>query len=595
MKKIHKLFLLPLVAVMTVACEDLEDRGYYGKEKTNTNEAVTATEMSCIDYIRQREDLSEMSDLFEATGVYTKMEEQGTLHTLLVVDNDHFVIDLTLNDSTFIANSHVTDIAIAPSKLNDGDRLLMWHDKYVTIAMDDSAKLGNIINHMSFNNATLSEVISAKDGYIYVISDPISTPTSLQDFINNLSDDYSIFKDMVQSSGGKSFDRANSKVVGVDAQGNSIYDTVWVYTNDFFDAKDFDLSSEALKATMFYCSDAVLNEALKEADTKLRAWGMRSGSEATGDYIEGRSDSILKRWFLEAAFYKKSYSAADLTPQTVAEGGDETVNDLSSIYSRQWRTSVQELNLSDPTTLSNGVAYEVTKLTIPTNVLIYRIKEWFYYYEYCDADQKAEYFVMDNLSFSKTNIDVTAWTPLAGVWPSIEDRVLILKQKDATVSNFTFDFTPISATSAGDGTYEIAPYMVPCGTYRLAMGFKQNLNVTLNVAVYAVDGEELTLLAVSGDILTDSSVGTTYHYDRGATLNNTYPEGYNKSADGLSSKAQNYDTDGGLIISEVNVHHADESDTTPVRLLFRITAANVGSVTSYTFNHWCLRPTANNY
>jgi hypothetical protein len=110
-----------------------------------------------------------------------------------------------------------------------------------------------------------------------------------------------------------------------------------------------------------------------------------------------------------------------------------------------------------------------------------------------------------------------------------------------------------------------------------------------------VDGEELTLLAVSGDILTDSSVGTTYHYDRGATLNNTYPEGYNKSADGLSSKAQNYDTDGGLIISEVNVHHADESDTTPVRLLFRITAANVGSVTSYTFNHWCLRPTANNY
>jgi hypothetical protein len=578
----------------------LEDRGFFSQEKTNANEAVTATELSCIDYLRQREDLSEMSDLFEATGVYSKMEEQGTLHTLLVVDNDHFNVDLTLNDSTFIANSHVTDIAIAPSKLNDGDRLLMWHSKYVTIAMDDSAKAGNIIDHMYFNNATLSEVISAKDGYIYVISDPIQTPTSLQDFINNLSDDYSIFKDMVQSSGGKSFDRANSTVVGVDEQGNSIYDTVWIYTNEFFDAKDFDLSSEALKATMFYCSDAVLNDALKEADTKLRAWGMRSGSVADGDYVEGRSDSILKRWFLEAAFYKKSYSAADLTAQDVAAGGDETVNDLSSIYSRQWRTSVQQLDLDNPTELSNGLAYEVKKLTIPTNVLIYRIKEWFYYYDYCDADQKAEYFVMDNLSFNKTNVDVTAWTPWAGVWPTIEDRVLILKQKDTSVPSFTLDFTPISATAAGDGTYEIAPYMVPCGAYRLAMGFKQNLGVTLKIAVYAVDGEELTLLAESGDILTDSSVGTTYHYDRGATLSNCYPEGYDKTAASNSgsssaSKAQNYDTDGGLILSEVNVHHADETDTTPVRLLFRISAANVGSVTSYTFNHWCLRPTANNY
>jgi hypothetical protein len=601
MKYNHKLFILPLVAVMTVACEDLEDRGYFGKEKTNANEAVLATELSCVDYLRQREDLSEMSSLFEATGIYSKIAEQGTLHTILVVDNDHFNVDLeTAYDSTFLANSHVTDISIAPSKLNDGDRLLMWHDKYVTIAMDDSAKMGSIINHMLFNNASLQEVISTTDGYIYVISDPIQTPTSLQDFINNLSDDYSIFKDMVLSSGGKTFDRANSKVIGVDAQGNSIYDTVWVYTNDFFDAKDFDLSSEAIKATMFYCSDQVMNDALKEADTKLRAWGMRSGTAGEADFVEGRSDSILKRWFLESAFYNKTYSAADLTAQTVAEGGDETVNDISSIYSRQWRKSVQELDLNNPSTLSNGVAYEVTKLTIPTNVLIYRIKEWFYYYEYCDADQKAEYFAMDNLAFNKTNVDVAAWTPWEGVWPKIEDRVLILKQKDATVSSFQLDFTPISLSAGADNNYTVSPTMVPCGTYRLAMGFKQNLNVTLKVSVYAVDGEELTLLAESDDIITDSSVGTTYHYDRGATLSNCYPEGFDKTAAGNSGgtnsgKAQNYDTDGGLIISEVNVHHADEGDTTPVRLLFRISAANVGTVTSYTFNHWCLRPTANNY
>jgi hypothetical protein len=130
MKNYYKLCILSLAAVMTVACEDLEDRGYYSQAKTNVNESVTASDLSCIDYLRQREDLSEMSDLFEATGVYSKMEAQGTpLHTLLVVDNDHFALDLTLNDSTFIANSHVTDIAVTPSQLYDGDRLLMWHEK----------------------------------------------------------------------------------------------------------------------------------------------------------------------------------------------------------------------------------------------------------------------------------------------------------------------------------------------------------------------------------------------------------------------------------------------------------------------------------
>ncbi len=600
MKNYYKLCILSLAAVMTVACEDLEDRGYYSQAKTNVNESVTASDLSCIDYLRQREDLSEMSDLFEATGVYSKMEAQGTLHTLLVVDNDHFALDLTMNDSTFIANSHVTDVAVTPSQLNDGDRLLMWHEKYVTITMDAAAKdSGDIINHMYFNNAALKEVIHATDGYIYVISEPIQTPTSLQDFIDNLSDDYSIFKEMVQSSGGKTFDRTSSKVLGVDEKGNTVYDSVWVYTNDFFDAKEFDLSSEALTATMFYCSDKVLNDALKVADTKLRAWGMRSGSEATGDYVEGRSDSILKRWFLEAAFYKKSYSVADLTPRTVAAGGDETVNDLSSIYSRQWRTSVQQLDLDNATSLSNGVAYEVKELTIPTNVLIYRIKEWFYYYEYCLTEQKAEYFVMDNLSFNKINDDVALWSPWPGVWPEIKDRVLYLRTpKEMDGSTFTLDFTPLKATDAGDGNYTIAPYMVPCGTYRLAMGFKKDLNVTIKVTVYAVDGEELTLLGESNNITLGST--TDYHYDRGATLSNTYPEGYDKTAAGESGadnakKAGNYDTDGGIILSEVNIHHADEEDTTPVRILFRIQATDAIANKDYLFNHWCLRPTVNNY
>jgi hypothetical protein len=206
---------------------------------------------------------------------------------------------------------------------------------------------------------------------------------------------------------------------------------------------------------------------------------------------------------------------------------------------------------------------------------------------------------MDNLSFGKINDEQTLWSPWPGVWPEIIYRVLWLKTpSDMTGSTFTLDFTPLKATNAGDGSYLIAPYMVPCGTYRLAMGFKEKQSIKIKVAVYAVDGEELTLLGESSDI--NLNTGTTYHYDRNDKLDNTYPEGYDKTAaaatgSNYANKAGNYDTDGGPIINEVNIHHADEEDTTPVRILFRIQATDATANTSYPFYHWCLRPTANNY
>jgi hypothetical protein len=182
---------------------------------------------------------------------------------------------------------------------------------------------------MQFNNATLMEVIKASDGYIYVISDMISTPTSLQDYINGLGEEYSIFKQMVLASGGREFDKANSKVVGIDSNGNTIYDTVWIYTNTFFDAKNFDLSSEALKATMLLFSNKVIEEALAEAMAKYEAWGyadktvlMRNGS-MDEVFVGYSSWEDIQKWILEVAFFNKTYTVEDLTPKKDVEDPSE--------------------------------------------------------------------------------------------------------------------------------------------------------------------------------------------------------------------------------------------------------------------------------
>lgn len=590
------------------SCNDLSDDSYFKDVETdNVNAEVLSTSQTVAEYIQGRSDLSKMSALFEKEGIYKEMPNSGELHTVLVVSNLNYV-DPEVEEETKVARSHVTNISVSPSKLNNGDRLLMWHDKYVTISTDEQALEGNLIGHVLFNKSSLLEVVKAQDGYIYVISDLISTPTSLQDYINSLDEQkYGRFKQMVLASGGQVFDKANSKVIGVDSNGNTLYDSVFIYTNDFFDAKNFNLSSESLKATMLVFSDEVISEALKEAKGKLVSWGydhkfalVRGDHKGSGDvspdsvYIGYTSDKDLEEWILKAAFFNKSYSPEDLTPNLSAE--DPSENDVKSIYNIAWRTSVQELDLTNPVSLSNGIAYEVKSFKIPNNRLIYRLHEEFNLYERCDADQKEKFFKCQNLgNFKVSSNEVADWTPLSGVWPMHHNSPLTCKVADNTVASYQMDFTPIYSLPNGEGGYDVNTLLVPPGTYRMAMGFKQGCPA-MSVQLFAVDeaGEEVECAEKVDLPLADGS--TTYHYDRGATLGNALPEYYDKNDPRLTAGNKNpyYWTDGGPVYTEVTVPAVNGEDKA-VQLLIRITGTNGTSAGTLTFNHWCLRPTVNNY
>lgn len=569
MKNTRKLFFALSIVLALVACNEKWDEHYFDTDTSITNVQLNISELKSYDYLSTRDDLKDMRDFLEGQQVFSLLEEKGQLHTLMVVKNEAFVLPEE-EDAQMMAFSHVTDIAISPSHLYDGERILMWHEKFVNVSMDSLALSGQL-DHIQLNGAPIQEVIKTKDGYIYVLSEMIATPTSLYDFIQDLPEEYSIFKAMILESGGKEFDKANSKPIGVDATGNTVYDSVFIYTNDFFDKKSFSLSSESLTATMLLFSNDVINGALEQARTTLAAWNME------------RDEDIMKRWILEVAFFKEIYDADDFA----------TDQDLSSIYNRQWRTREQGVDTDNPVSLSNGVAYYVKSLRIPNNVLIYRLKDWFYNYEYCTDVQKTAYFQYNNLKDFKCNTDVDYWTPEEGVWPKIRDRVLQAKCEVPT-EGFYLEFIPIKYNSDA-GT--VSEWLVPPGSYRLAMGFKQNLGLDLTITVYAKLEDRKVELS-SSTINVGSA--TTYHYDRGAELSDGYPEGYSKeeidrlTATGtdLGKKAKNYDTDGGMVIEELVIPDLNEGKAMP--LVIRI-ESSAGVSSTITFCHWCLRPTINNY
>lgn len=565
---IKSIIILLAIGSMVTACSELEDDDHYGNSDTPiSNSELKIVGMTSEEYIKSRGDLTGMDNLFRSQGIYQQLNEKGQLSTMLVVTNDHFKQPEDKID--FVTKSHVSDISISPANLEDGTRLMMWHGKYVNVSIDSLGREGNIVDHILFNNGAVKEVVKTTTGYIYIISDMIETPTSLYDFINDLGDEYSIFREMVLASGGKEFDRTNSKAIGVNDQGNTVYDSVFIYRNTFFEAVNFDMNSESLTATLLLPSNDVINSALEDAHQRLNAWDMQ------------RSDSIMKDWVLKSAFYSKRFTPAQLNNVD----GD----DLKSIFSTQWRPSKQTVDTSDPIELSNGIVYKIKKLHLPNNVLMYRLKDYFFYYENCTEEQKAQYFKGVNLNFKECNTEVAAWSPLPGVWPYHENRILRYdKPSDiADADGFQLDFTPVKLND--DGT--VRPYLFPPGAYRFAMGSVQNQSVDVTVTVLA-EGQEI---ARTRPITWGTT--TEFHYDRGTTLSNTHPEGYDATyvrEVGGNSKAANYDTDGGQMLDELVIPDL-KGDGSPVQIVMRINCGTWNGKTNVKFHHWCLRPTVNNY
>lgn len=590
--KIEKIFLISVVGCALSAalggCSELKDDDHYSQAESH----IVSQELKIVDvgsrqYMESRSDLSMMSKLFDEQGIYGELADKGQLSTLLVVTNDHFVEPQ--ENEQFVTRSHVSDISISPANLEDGTRLMMWHGKYVNVSIDSLGQEGNIVDHVKFNNGAVREVIKTTTGYIYIISDMIETPTSLRDFIDALPDEYSTFRDMVKASGGKEFDRQNSKAVGVNEQGNTVYDSVFIYTNTFFDAVGFDMNSESLTATMLLPSNQVIDDALADVHKRIELWqagdanlGHRNPQQGNSVWL-GCNDSIIRQWILEAAFYSKRYTAAEI--QTA------DVQDLKSIYGKQWRTNIQQVDVQNPMELSNGIVYNVTKLHIPNNVVIYRLKEFFYYYENCTAEQKEAFYKVANLNFKSCDTEVTAWTPWSGVWPLHEDRVLRFDKPSGIPDDdgFQLDYTPIRLSDITSGT--ASQFLIPPGTYRLAMGAVQNAGFDM-VCSIMVDGQTVATSPVR-----TWGTSTTYHYDRGTTLPNRHPEGYDSGyvrEQSGNSKADNYNTDGGMMIEELEIPDV-KGDGSAVSVVIRLRCANWAGKTNVKLCHWCLRPTANNY
>lgn len=549
MRTIKFLFTTIVSFGLFVACSDTWDSHYEGDDEIINNENIISVSKSTNEYIKSEASLSSMYTLFENTEIIETLKNKDHF-TLLMVENGNIDKSIDLEDD-YLAQTHVSNIAISPANLVNGERVLMRNQKYLTISTTVDEK--GIVYY--FNNAKVEKIIKTTDGYIYIVDTFAEAPKSLYELLESLGGDYSIFKNMVLSRNQKVFDKNASIPIGVDNTGSTVYDSVFTIVNPYFEAQDFNLTSPALTATLLLPSNKVIEETLETANASLKEWGLE------------RNDSIKQNWIFQSAFFNTVYSKEDF----------ENNQDLKSIFGKQWRTTVQKIDFDNPIQMSNGIAYKVDWMKIPTNVLIYRLKDFFKWYEFLTQEDKEKYFQTDNLTFNKCDTKVAAWSGWpAGGFPYIENRILIYNLTDPDKKTYSLKFTPFQYIDKGGGNYEAKPYLIPPGEYDLCMGFMQRKNNNEDIDVIYED--KLVRTVAQSEL-----AATTFHFDRGGQ---GYPEGYDTKL-ATDSKKSNYDRDGGKVgVIEIKGDKAKS---------ISITFNGRNAVPDANFHHWCLKPTANCY
>ena len=334
------------ISLTMAGCSDTWDEHYTPDDSTVNNNDVEIVDASLTQYLSEESSIASMYQLLEETGLIEQMNQREQLYTVLAVEGDTRVEETQTgedeadSDKLYTAQSHVSDVAISPSNIKDGQRILMWNGKYLSISKTEDANGESIIK---FNNATVTKTVKTNNGYVYYIDQLVEAPRSMYEMIEKLGDDYSIFREMVMARNVRTFDEFNSTIIGVDNTGNNVYDSVFVTKLPYFENEGFDITSENLTATMLIPSNEVINAAMEEARQKLADWDLE------------REDSVLQNWILQTMFYDKTYTKADI------EGfaSSEDTQDMSSVFGTQWRTTVQEIDLDNPVAMSNGTAYYV--------------------------------------------------------------------------------------------------------------------------------------------------------------------------------------------------------------------------------------------
>jgi len=460
--------------------------------------------------------------------------------TVWAVCNDSMAVSNVDANDTLRIEYHLNHLPFIRTDLKNGLRILSLNGIYFQIS---------VLNNKLYANASqVLKSVRLKDGVVHEISRLMKSRVNIYDYLKGLDDNYSLIRDSIFKYNVEQFDVTNSVPIGVDKEGNTIYDSLFYIYNPIFETVQF--NSEFKQFTVFLPS----NDVIKDCFTTLEDTYQKMGKEVA------KADSALAlQWIEEAMFYEGEITSLGTT-------------DVKSAYSRVWRPGIQLVDMDNPEYMSNGVIYKMTKVKIPNNVIISRIKSLVHYWEYQDELYPAETDLYTFKGLARAPEVYTGdATPKTAILPNY--MLLQLTGDPESTDEFSVEFPPFERyVSPDDGKYHARVLEVPTGEYNFYMGFRSSGHPKVNIYFNDV------LVAANVDV----SLSTPWNYDRVTeTEIERDPVNGTKKWDGL----------GGL----VGVVQIPGDGMASFKMKVEFASLNPAGSKKMQIYHWSLKPTANNY
>ena len=538
-----KLFLLLIFSVIFWAsCSDGWNKYYEGKDFPSD---VTSP-LTLKEFFESAEagDYSKFYNMLKATGWDEELGRNQFL-TIWAVKNENFDALYENTSDTTMVGYHLTYLSYSKVELKNGMRLPGLNKVYLNISARDAdvyVNAAKIVNSSRFKNGVVNE-----------ISELLLPLKGMYEYITELGDDYSIIRDSIMFYSRYVFDRENSIPIEMGPNG-MIYDSVFYVTNPLFDQADF--YSGFKQFTLFLPDNQSIEDCFETMHTQYKMMGK--------EFLI--ADTLLAiNWIKEAIFHDGLHTSYPATE----------VEDWRSPFGKIWRTSVQKIDADYPAWVSNGIIYNVTKLKVPNNVLITRIKSLVSYYQFLTEEEQEEYYTAVGITrpLSVSQADATPDGAMYNGIPIPYYIILSVQGDESDPGELSIEFFPIDYNHA---TQETSLMKVPPGEYRLYMGFRSRGHPYVDI--YFQSGDQPipeNAEAVGEEVYAAQS--TPFNYDRN---NETHP---------LISR---WDGLGGLIGNVIV--EGEDMNTFKIKVKFNKPEAVGGSKRLEIYN-WALKPTENNY
>lgn len=540
MKRVY--IFMAFVTLMLSSCNDNWAEYLAGSSNSEQELSKTITE-----FLDESTEYSDFYNMLKATGLDKEFTKDQQI-TVWVVKNDAMARSGIAANDTLRMKYHINNLPFIRSNLKNGLRVRSLNGIYFQITDRNDS--------LFVNSSNIVKSFRLKNGVVHEISDLMKSRINMYDYLKQLGNDYSIIRDSIFKYNVQLFDKANSTPVSVDKTGNTIYDSVFYVSNPLFQTVQF--NSEFKQFTVIVPDNAVITQCL----TDLNAQYQKMGKTVT------QADTLLAfKWIKEAMFYNGT-----LKPTDFSDSGDK-VTDVKSAFNRVWRTSVQKVDLGSAVELSNGVLYKMTKVKIPNNVIITRIKSLVEYWRYQDKiyPDPEDLYVFKGMKAGTTpSVFVDSETPKPAVLPNY--ITLNITGDPDLNDEFSMEFPPLEKYTE-DGKTKARVMQVPAGEYNLYMGFHSQGHPYVDI--YFNDK------LISSNIQT--SLSTPWNFDR---VNET-----DKDTNPVTGIAK-WDGLGGLVGTVV----VDGEGMASFRIKVKFNKLDaVGATKSLRIYHWTLKPTANNY